>query len=339
MKEIKELLLSNPIHIENIFTTLGFYKVHKYKQEIMCCNSEKGTGASIHIKLNESISCKDYKYGEKGDIFSFLMKKRQIELMDVLNIVKQELGLDSFTFSQKPTNIVFGGAYRKIKRNSPDGNKDIVLPEDILIPYANKLNMKFLRDGINFDTQRKFQIGLDPFTQRITIPWRNMMGELIGVMGRYIGNEEGIPRWLPVIPFPKLNALYGYATNYKDLVDCAVLYAGESEKFTLQLDTMEINNCISIGRSEISSGQIKRIISLNPKKIIYCMDEGLSEEISIKNVKLTQQLLKYHNIEVGYIYDEDNKYLPKGSKSSPTDLGKDVFLRLVTEKVKEVLVS
>ena len=339
MKEIKELLLCNPEHIENILVTFGFYKVHKYKQEIMCCNSEKGSGASIHIKLNESISCKDYKYGEKGDIFSFLMKKRQLELMDILSVVKEELGLDSFTFSEKTTNSVFGGAYRKIKRNSPDENKDTILSEDILIPYANKLNIRFLRDGINFDTQRKFQIGLDPFTQRITIPWRNALGELIGIMGRYTGHEEGIPRWLPVIPFPKLNALYGYSINYKDLVDCDVLYVGESEKFPMALDSMGINTCLAIGRSEISSGQIKRIISLNPKEIIYCMDEGLPEEINIKNVKLTQQFLKYHNIKVGYVYDENNEILPKDSKSSPTDFSKEIFLRLVTEKVKEVLVS
>ena len=339
MKEIKELLLSNPEHIENIFTTLGFYKVHKYKQEILCCNSEKGSGASINIKLNDNISCKDFKNGTKGDIFSFLMKKRQLELMDILNIVKQELGLDSFTFSEKPTNSVFGGAYRKIKRNSTNENEDIILPEETLIPYSNKLNMRFLRDGISFETQRKFQIGLDPFTQRITIPWRSLQGELLGVMGRYTGEEEGIPRWLPVIPFPKLNALYGYSTNYKYLVDCDVLYLGESEKFVLALDSLGINTCLAIGRSEISSGQIKRIISLNPKEIIYCMDEGLPEEINIKNVKLTQQFLKYHNIKVLYVYDENNEILPKNSKASPTDFNKDIFLRLVTEKVKEVLVS
>jgi len=338
MKEIKELLLSDPIHIENIFTTLGFYKVHKYKQEIMCCNSERGSGASIHIKLNDSISCKDYKYGTNGDIFSFLMKKRQLDLMDVLNIVKQELGVDSFTFSDKPTNSVFGGAYRKIKRNSPN-NQDVILPESVLIPYAHKLNIRFLRDGISFDTQKKFEIGLDPFTQRITIPWRNVLGELIGVMGRYTGHEEGIPRWLPVIPFPKLNALYGYSSNYKYLVDCDVLYIGESEKFVLALDSKDINTCLAIGRSEISSGQIKRIISLNPKEIIYCMDEGLPEEINIRNVKLTQQFLKYHNIKVRYVHDEENEILPKDSKSSPTDYSKEIFLRLATEKVKEVLVS
>jgi len=336
MKEIKELLLSNPEHIENILETLGFYKIVKHRTSISCGNSDKGKGVSINIKLDDNISCKDFKNGTNGDLFSFLMKKRQLELIDILNIIKSELGIDSFTFSKKNTNSVFGGVYKNIKKNNHKEVQCNVLNEDILVPFLNKFNMRFLKDGISFDTQKKFQIGMDSLTQRITIPWRNYVGELIGIMGRYIGEEEGIPRWLPVIPFPKLNALYGYSTNYKDLVDCDALYIGESEKHCLQLDSVYINTCVSLGRNEISSGQIKRLISLNPKKIIYCLDEGLPEEISIKNVKLTQQFLRHRNIKVGYIYDENNEILEKGSKNSPSDMGKDMFLRLVNDYIKEV---
>ncbi|PWG68157.1 hypothetical protein DEM28_25105, partial [Enterobacter mori] len=51
------------------------------------------------------------------------------------------------------------------------------------------------------------------------------------------------------------------------------------------------------------------------------MDEGLDEEHSLTIAKS----LKFENFfknEVGYIFDRENKYLPKGSKMAPADLDK-----------------
>lgn len=329
MREVKELLLSNPEHIENILISLDFYKVRKYKQEILCCNSLNGHGNSIHINLTEYIPCRDFKYGIKGDFFSFLMQKRQLELFEILNIVKQELGIDSFTFSKTPVNKVFGGAYQKIRKNVLNEIKYEILNEEILIPYSNKFNIRFFKDGISFETQKKFKIGIDFYSQRITVPWWNYEGSLIGIMGRYLGDSEDIKKWMTVIPFFKLNALYGYSNNYKYLTECDEIYVFESEKGVLLSDTFGINTCVALGRNEISSMQIKKLISLNPKKIIYCLDESLPEEISIKNVKLTQQFLKYRNIKVGYIYDRDNEILKKGSKDAPIDNGIEIFKKLL----------
>ena len=35
--------------------------------------------------------------------------------------------------------------------------------------------------------------------------------------------------------------------------------------------------------------------------------------------------------KIGFILDKNNKYLPKGSKASPIDLGKEVFFKLCDE--------
>jgi DNA primase len=338
MKEIKNALSESPQAIENILRILDFNHIKRdtYKKEIICGNSEKGHGNSIHIKLDETLMSSDFKYGVKGDLISFLMKKKKIELKEVMNLIKNELGIDSFCYSKKESNGLFGGAYNKIKKVNKFEMLNI-LSEDTLYPFSNKYNTMFLKDGISIETQIKFEIGFDIETQRITIPWRDYEGSLIGVMGRYNGECDHAYRWLPVIPFPKRDLLYGYSHNYMQLENCEVIYVGESEKSVLQWDSMDINTTLGIGRSEISAMQIKKIISLQPKKIIYCLDEGLPEEISIKNVKATQQFLKYYDIEVGYIYDEQNDILPYDSKYSPSDLCKEEFLELIEKKVKGVI--
>ena len=69
-------------------------------------------------------------------------------------------------------------------------------------------------------------------------------------------------------------------------------------------------------------------------KIILAYDEGLEEEAirtQAKKLKLNNVLYKNH---VGYVFDEKNELLPKGSKASPTDYGKDRFLELLKKHTK-----
>lgn len=335
MDRIKEMLLSNPQSIENILNKLNFYKVRKYRDEIICGNSENGKGNSIHIKIDETLISSDFKYGINSSFISFLMKKRDLEFKDIIKIIKDELGVESFSFSNK-NNGVFGGVYKKIKKNE-SSNKYNILDELILKPYKNKFNTRFLEDGINLETQRKFNIGYDVENQAIIVPWWDYEGNLIGIMLRFNNDNDDFIRWMPIIPFSKKNTLYGYSNNYKYLECCDTVYILESEKGVMQLDSMGINTGVSLGCSSISQEQIKKIISLQPKRIVYCFDEGLPEDLIIKYVKITKRLVKYNHIQVGYIYDDNNDILPKNSKYSPTDLGKEVFLQLVKEKIKEVI--
>ena len=69
------------------------------------------------------------------------------------------------------------------------------------------------------------------------------------------------------------------------------------------------------------------------KKIVLAYDEGLEED----NVRMQAEKLVLNNAvfknRVGYIYDKNNLILPKGSKASPSDLGKDAFLELMKNHI------
>lgn len=65
-----------------------------------------------------------------------------------------------------------------------------------------------------------------------------------------------------------------------------------------------------------------------PKRILVMLDEGLEEEHSVEIAKN----LKFENFfqnDVGYVFDKENMYLPKGSKLAPADLDKDTLHRLI----------
>lgn len=339
LSEIKNKLIDNPQHIENILGEYGFCNIDVRSKEIRCGIEQDTNKNSIRIKLvnNENLYVTDFGRDINCDFFKFIIQSKHVNFSDVINTVKNELGIEYLnTFTKKKS--IFGGFYDKIKTNKSSNIELKKYDDSVLAPYLNKFNMQFVSDGISINTQSKFKIGLDVLSQRITCPWWSFDCSLVGITGRYTGDyeEDCTLKWFPVIPHPKSQTLYGYTENYQHLQGCEELFIGESEKFSLQLDSMDIYTGLALGGNSIHAPQIIHIINLNPKKIIFCYDEGLDEDVILKQIKKVKSMIKFFEIKVGYIIDRKNKILPKGSKMSPSDLGKIKFNELKNNFVEWV---
>jgi DNA primase len=127
--------------------------------------------------------------------------------------------------------------------------------------------------------------------------------------------------------------LYGYHNNYDSIQQKNIVVIGESEKFVQQLYSMGSKVGLATCGCDVSDVQAKHLKSLMTSKIILAYDEGLEEEqVRQQAQKLVLDNAVFRN-KVGYIYDKDNTILQKGSKASPSDLGKDAFLRLMKDHV------
>jgi DNA primase len=334
MIELKKRLMNNPYHIENILEEYDFHNIDVGTREIRCGINEKSNITSIRIKLNENLTANDFVRDIHGDLFSLIMKCKNVELKHIIKTVKEELGITYIEFQK--TKKIFGGFYDKIKRRNQTGTELKKYDESIMNEYLNKYNTLFFRDGISFATQKKFKIGLDHVSSRISVPWYDFEESLIGIEGRYTGDYEKdeVSKWYPIIPFPKSQALFGYNVNYMDLQGADEIYIGESSKFVMQLDSMGIHTAVALGGKTIHNQQIKQLTWLNPKKIIFCFDEGLDEELIHRQVEKTKILLKFFDIEIGYVNDKNNILLEKCSKNSPSDIGKDGFKELIKNYVE-----
>jgi hypothetical protein len=334
MIELKKRLMNNPHHIENILEEYDFHNIDVKSKEIRCGVDEKTNVTSIRIKLNENLTANDFGRDIHGDLFSLIMRSKNVELKDVIKTVKEELGITYIEFNKRKT--IFGGFYDKIKKRNKNSLELKTYPEDIMKDYLNKYNTLFLKDGISFATQKKFNVGVDHLSCRISVPWYNYEGSLVGIEGRYMGDYkvDEVAKYFPIIPFPKSQVLFGYNTNYTSLQSSEEIYVGESAKFVMQLDSMGIDNAVSLGGNSIHNQQIKQLSWLNPKKIILCFDEGLDEELIHRQVEKTKILLKFFDIQVGFVIDKNNKVLEKGSKNSPSDVGLEGFKELINNFVE-----
>lgn len=339
--ELKAMLRDSPEHIITILEHYDYEKIKQNHKEIRCARDEEGGGNAICIKLNDSLSSKDYARGMlEGDLFSLLMEHKGLSFGRVLNEIKSLLGIEKISLEKKEEYRPFGGIHFEAKKLSSSYEETDVktYPLETLNKYKSGWNWKFLLDKILPNVQNDFMVGYDEDSNRITVPWFNQEGELIGVMGRANYDDYGDYKWFPVIPFSKMNSLFGYNINYKELINSDEIYIGESEKFVMQLASFGYKNAVALGGNNLSKKQIEYILSTNPKRIIFCYDEGLEDVVIIRNMKLLKSMCQMRTIEVYIIRDTKGKILPIESKASPSDFGKKKF-DLLIKKYKKLVVT
>ena len=333
-EEIKEKLLEQPESIISILETFGCDKVRINGKEIRCSREEGTNPTAVVVKLtnNDNLLVKDYELNTVLDLINYIIKIKKYEFKDVMNAIKQELHLDSI-YNYKKKQGLFGGIYDKISRS----NSEITVttyPEEILEQYGNTPNTLWLKDGISLSTQRKWQVGYDVSSQRITLPIRTSTGEIMSIKGRLNGEpEEFEPKYLYIVNGPMSQTLFGYSENYSSLYENEILIV-ESEKSVLKLDSWGYNNVVALGSNSLSTTQAKLLMSLNPKCVTFMLDRDLPLDNTKRNAELLKTFCTMRQLKIKYWNWEDNITL--GEKSAPCDDTKEEFEYILRYEVVDI---
>ena len=334
IKHLKQMLLERPDAICNILEQFDFHNIvilgSGHEIRFGRSSESKKNAISIRIRDNDWLTVKDFSKAVSLDIFSYIAQEKNVELKDVFAAVKKELGIDNYYDLDRETKrTVFGGFFNKIGKNRK--YEQTVISEEILDEYEKVPAQRFIRDGISIKTQKKFGIGYDKESQRITIPLRNQFGELLGIKGRAnweVDDEE--PKYLFLHKCMMSQILYGYYENYSHMYGGDVIVC-EAEKAVLQADSMGYHNVVGIGGSSISTAQAKLIVGMMPKRIILCMDEGVNMEVIQKNLDTLHTFARMFDIKIGWWNSDYDIDIPE--KASPTDLGKTKFEEILREQI------
>ena len=94
---------------------------------------------------------------------------------------------------------------------------------------------------------------------------------------------------------------------------------------------MGYHNALALGNCTITEKQARLIKSLPVEKIILALDEGVNVEHLLAQCEKLKGGIFNNNKEVWCIYDSKGDLLKKGSKNSPSDLGKENFEKLLKD--------
>ena len=335
-KELKAMLLNQVDCILELLESFGFINVTLKSREIRFKRDEQG-GMNISIKLenNPSILVHDFARSVALDIFAYIVKEKGVSLKDVLYKVKELLKLES-DWTPKKRIELFAGIYNRIVSKTTTEDLLPEYPAETLDKYLNCYNRMFLKDGISLETQDFFNLKYDPETNRIVIPLYDEMGRLIGVKGRI--NEHEVDDWVPKYLYLEecfaSRYLYGYYQNYGELFGGDVVI-GESEKMVMQAHSFEVRNVVGLGSNSLSDKQARLILQLNPKRVIFALDEGLDFYQTERNIKVLTSCMGLYHPEILY-WDYTKEPSLKGTKNSPTDMGYKRYIHIINDELVKV---
>lgn len=324
MEVIKSLLIGDVHRIENLIESYGFCNIRSDSKHIKFAFDEESRGSCM-VSI-DSLSYVRWSTENRGDIVTAIMEKTGMLFKEAVIDVKNKLGISDLEIKveKREEESIFKTLLEQIKFICGD----TIYTQHEINKYKPIISTMFRYDGINIATQCEFDIRYDEDSDRVVILWRNIKGEIVGNTAR--ANWQ-IPKnydfkYLSLMPFNKREHLYGLYENKEHIIKSGYCVLVEAEKSTLQAHSFDFRSIASLGMSHIDQKQIKLLYDLGIRNVILAYDE---DKHIIEYIKRATDIRKWFpDMEVYAMYDKEKKYLPLGSKKSPTDMGLEIFKKM-----------
>lgn len=319
--------------LEEILISIGCFKIKEYKTEYRCGCNKYPNPTSIRIKHNLKVKVfSDNSY--YGNIFTFIMDIKELNFYYSIKLLHEILNIpftNNIIKKKDKEKIDILDVFKRIKKINKSKPNIEVYNYDICDEFLQMPYMGWIREGITPITQNEFGIGYSARTNRIIIPHRYWCGnknQYVGLIGRTLnGNYDilDIPKYFPLISFPKSMNIYGLNENYKYIQNKGYVNVFEAEKSTLKRHSKLDKTGTSLGSHDISDEQVKILISLDVDIVIQ-MDSDISEQ------HVWGMCEKFYGIrKVYYVYDHLGLLNPK---ESPADKPNKVYIALWNRKIE-----
>lgn len=326
--------------------------------DTICHNESGGSHKLYYYDSSKSFHCYTGDCGS-FDIYDLVKKACKLQKNEDLTFescvyyVVEATGRKNFQFSVGPVLQDSGyeeansllGALDRIETYKD--KETVVLKEypDNLIKNLPTYDIaSWEKDGITYDTMKKYEIRYYAPTNKIVIPHRDINGRLVGIRGRSLTQEDidNYGKYMPLyigdnlsFPHPLGYNLYGIDKNKENIQKIGKAILFEGEKSVMALDSVLDNNfSVAACGSNLTQYQFDILLSLNIQELIiafdrqyknYCDEEW--KQWQKKYEKIKTMCSRYVNVT--FMYDKAHRL---DYKDSPIDKGKDIFYELLEER-------
>lgn len=352
MSRIKDLRMKlSTEEIKNILATHGAF-VHTETETALiyptvCHNLEGGSPKLYYYKEDKIFRCYT-ECNSMFDIFDLLIKMKklrgeEITLRDAIALTGVEEEENEIS-KEVMSDLEY---LKRLKKSNDDliqySNQIRVLDKKIIDSFSfNKIGLSpWIEEGIGIEALNRFSIKYDSTINAIIIPNLNHDGELVGVRGRFLG-ENALAKYMPIkynneiLSHPTGKFLYGYYENKHQIRKKGIVVIFEGEKSVLKMETMYPGSNVSLATAgkKITLDQLGALLKLNINEVVLAYDKDYknSEERKQKleeYEKIVQILKPYFEVSILIDYGND-----LGHKDSPIDKGKEIFEDLMRNRLK-----
>ena len=321
IEALKENILENDL-IPVILEEVGCHHIRHRDGMYQCANPDGDNNTAVCVYENTNLTTvnytRDITQGRKSaDLISLVEFYRNESFSYAIKWICDVLDIDYYSDGNEnlPESLSITKMLLELQANDNTESDEKPLkpiPEKSLTYYKSYVNDMFMEDGVSYDTQREFEIGYDEESNRITIPIRDDLGNLVGVKGRYFYRKipEDIMKFLYLEKCARSQILYGLYKTTPYIKQRQRVFVTEAEKGVLQLWNAGHFEAVATGGKKISQSQINKLTRLCVP-IIFVFDKDVEKE------ELDSIAARFiDEVEIYAIIDENNIL---SEKQSPTD--------------------
>ena len=321
IESLKENILENDL-IPVVLEEVGCHHVKHRDGFYQCANPDGDNTTAVCVYENTNLTTinytRDITNGRKGSDLISLVEFYKNEtfphaikwICDVLDIDYYSNPEDELPESLKLTKMLLD---LQENDNVEEEEKPLKpISERILSYYKPYVNNMFLEDNVGYDTQSEFEIGYDEESNRITIPIRDDLGNLVGVKARYFYREvpKDTMKFIYLEKCARSQILYGLYKTINFIKQKKRVFVVEAEKGVQQLWDAGYQESVATGGKKITQCQINKLTRLCVP-IIFVFDKDVEKE---ELDSIAKRFID--EVEIYALIDKDDIL---SEKESPTD--------------------
>ena len=286
---LKEHILENNF-IPTILEELGCHHIRKKDGYFQCANPDGDNVTAVCVYENTNLTTinytRDISNGKNihTDLISLVEFYKNETFPYAVKWICDVLDIDYYSNLDEDLPKSLQLTKMLVEMQSVDTEAETEkplkpIPEKILSYFKPYVNDMFNEDGVSYDTQAEFEIGYDEFTNRITIPIRDDLGNLVGVKARYFYRQvpEDEQKFMYIEKCARSQILYGLYKTINFIKRAQRVFVTEAEKGVQQLYDKGYFEAVATGGSKISKSQIDKLTRLCVP-IIFVFDKDITKE-------------------------------------------------------------
>lgn len=286
---LKEHILENNF-IPTILEELGCHHIRKKDGYFQCANPDGDNTTAVCVYENTNLTTinytRDISNGKNihTDLISLVEFYKNESFPYAVKWICDVLDIDYYSNLDEDLPKSLQLTKMLVEMQSVDTDTETEkplkpIPEKILSYFEPYVNDMFCEDGVGYDTQVEFEIGYDEFTNRITIPIRDDLGNLVGVKARYFYRQvpEDEQKFMYIEKCARSQILYGLYKTINFIKKAQRVFVVEAEKGVQQLYDKGYFETVATGGSKISKSQIDKLTRLCVP-IIFVFDKDITKE-------------------------------------------------------------
>lgn len=289
-------------------------------------HSEKTASLAVTPTIYHCFGC-----GKFGNLYTWLQETENLTFDQAVKKVANLTNSDIQDYVECESLNFYKLLNRlsKPKKSAAVERSVLDIDKDYRQRFKNEIPQEWVDEGISPEEMHKYEIMIDPVSNRIVYPVRDADFNLIGVKGRTRFKDYkalGIAKYMNFNKISTLDYFTGMMQAADSIKKSGEIIIVEGLKSAMKLDQWGFHNVVSAETSTLSDQQIALLIKMQVKNVVIAFDK----DVKLKKIQeCTKLLRKFTNC-----YAIIDKWNLLKDKDSPPDQGREVWMTLYEKRVK-----